>query len=182
MEDSITTVAAATSGSLTFEALKRHNDVAKSDVVMRVVFAKSDPGMSISSSVGQVSLDPVELPDWLNFDESWFVDVVHFNSDVVCASLGFSWCAGQDDVSMGSVLNELKKSCGTSIPDNTCVVLVATETLAKLKLDFSGCLSSARKFRHTCTNIPSGSNVNFKVKLNYVLVQVKDSFGEGSVD
>ena len=53
--------AVTTARPLTFEALERHDDVTKSDVVRQVGFAKSDPGMSMASSVGQVSLDPVAV-------------------------------------------------------------------------------------------------------------------------
>ena len=182
MQESATLAACTPSGSLTIEALNWHNEVTKRDNAKWKSVAKSESGMSITSSMGKVSSDLQESPDWQKFDESWSVDVVHWNSDAVPVRLSFSWQVGQNDVSMGWVLNQLRKNIGSCIPENTCFVLVATETSASLKLDHKGCYFSARKFLHTCINAVPGSNVHFKVTLNYILEQAQDSFEDVSMD
>ena len=83
MQESATLAAATASGSLTLEALRRHNHAMKSDVVRRDVFPKSDPGMSITSSM---------------FVDS---DIVHFDSDIAPVSLWFSFSGGQKRLSVG---------------------------------------------------------------------------------
>ena len=182
MQESATLAAGTPSGSLTFEALNWHNEVTKTDDAKWISFAKSESGMSITASMGKVSSDLQESPDWQKFDESWSVDVVHRDSGAVPVRLSFCWCVGQNDVSMGWVLIQLRKNVGSCIPENTCLVLVATETSASLKLDYKGYYYSARKFLHTCINAVAGSNVHFKVTLNYVLEQAHDSFEDVSMD
>ena len=118
--------------------------------------------------MGIVSSVEEELPDWLKFPEFWLVEIVHWNSDAVRVQLSFRWGAGQNDVSMGRVLNEMKKQLGESIPKKACVVLISKDPEQILKLDSTGCYRKTRKFLHECIHDRPGSK-NLKVTLQYSL-------------
>ena len=82
--------------------------------------------------------------------------------------LNFHWENGQNDVSLGWVVSQMKEKFGESFSKGADVVLLSPETHVTAKLDHDGCYLKVREFLHKCIFKRPDSN-DFKVSLQYHL-------------
>ena len=80
----------------------------------------------------------------------------------------FGWKRGENQVSLGWVVSQMKEKLGESFSKGADVVLLSPETHATAKLDHDGCYLKVREFLHKCILKRPDSN-NFKVRLQYHL-------------
>ena len=80
----------------------------------------------------------------------------------------FGWKRGENQVSLGWVVSQMKEKLGESFSKGADVVLLSPETHVTAKLDHDGCYVKVREFLHKCILKRPDSN-DFKVSLQYHL-------------
>ena len=153
--------ASTTWAPLTVETLRRHN------AGKRVTYGDVYSQPSIASSMWNLDYAAEDLPEWFD-DEAWTVEIRPWNSSDVCMKLNFHWEKGQNNVTLGQVLHQMREKLGESFHKDAVVVLLSPETNVTAKLDHEGCYLWLREFLHKCILKQPESN-DFKVSLQYHL-------------
>ena len=89
--------------------------------------------------MGNISSIAEDLPHWLENDETWTVEIRPWNSADVCMELKFGRKRGENQVSLGWVVSQMKEKFGESFSKGADVVLLSPETHVTAKLDPNGC-------------------------------------------
>ena len=118
--------------------------------------------------MGNISSIAENVPHWLENDETWFVVIRPWNSAYVSMKFNFDGEKGENHVSLGWVLSQMKEKLGESFSKGADVVLLSPETHVTAKLDHDGCYLKVREFLHKCI-LKRPDNNDFKVSLQYHL-------------
>ena len=168
VQQSATPPTSTSSAPLTAETLRRHNVGTKSNAAKRCKCRDVHSQPSVTSSMGNISSDAQDLPPWLENAEAWTVEIGPWNSADVCMKFNFDWEKGENHVSLGWVVNQMKEKLGKSFSKDAVVVLFSPQTHVTAKLDHKGCYLKVREFLHKCILKRPDSN-DFKVGLQYHL-------------
>ena len=166
--------ASTPSAPLTAETLRLHNAATRG--TCEDVYSQP----SITSSMWNINYEAEDLPDWLKNDEAWTVEIGRWDFADVCMKLNFGWKKGENRLSLGWVVNQMKEKLGMSFSKDAVVVLLSPKTHVTAKLDHEGCYLKVREFLHKCILKRLDSN-DFKVKLQYYLrsAAVVETFAVG---
>ena len=153
---------------MNISTLRRHNVGTKSNAATRRKCRDIHSQPSVTSSMGNISSIAEDLPHWLENDETWTVEIRPWDSADLCMDLNFHWEKGQNNVTLGQVLHQMREKLGESFHKDAVVVLLSPETNVTAKLDHEGCYLWLREFLHKCILKQPESN-DFKVSLQYHL-------------